>query len=199
MELATVWIEVDALKNNVKKENVTPAQAIVLRKMYGKFVQGSTKPTNPFQHIKITGEDKRTGEAEFQRLAGIYGMGTEKEPSILVRCFPGENPRLPETFKDAGIEETEISEPAKGVPHKIEPLTEIARGLTEDEAKEDPQAGQLLAVIAAQQSQVDSLLAAISKLIGSAQPQVQQQGLGSSSQPSQVSTDVLAKAPETKK
>lgn len=122
MQLATIWLEMDELKNNLRLTNITPAQAQVLRRQFGKKVPGQAKPTNPITHLKITGQNKRTASNEYSRLVLRYG---EK---LVTDMFPGENPNCPLTFKDAGFKETEQPEPEYGTKHEILPLAKLPVG-----------------------------------------------------------------------
>lgn len=171
MQTATIWLELDStLKNNVRKSGVTPAQAAILWQMFGKEITGQTDRTNPFHHIVIEGEQGTSDAEEYSRLAHIYGGGKD---SVLKAVFPGNNPKLPQTFKEIGLSETEQPEPKSGKKHTIEPLASLPKGdLTDEERLQAASATHPLqetvvsqkAKIEDQQKQIDELRAMVEKL-----------------------------------
>ena len=74
MQVANVWLQLNELGSNVQLKRITPAEALIVRKLHGVKVEGQTKPTNPLSHIDILKEDvKRDNEAEYSRLAKKFG------------------------------------------------------------------------------------------------------------------------------
>lgn len=172
METATIWIETDStLKSNVRREGVTPAEASILRKMFGKKIKGEPKPTNPFTHLDITDKaDKRKDVDEYQRLVMRYG------DKVISDAFPGENPKFPQTFADVGLEESKEAEPDSGKKQIIIPIEKLERGL-EDGEKDAAfkQQEAMMAMIKQQGEQIAMLTQIVGRLTGasSAQPSIQ--------------------------
>jgi hypothetical protein len=109
MELATLTLKLNHNGTDVRKTDITPAEAQVLRRMFEPLCG-----TNPICDLKVTGkaltsehtgqgEDAevesrdRTPEEEIMRLRGMY------DSRLIEKMFPGENPNLPETFAKARI------------------------------------------------------------------------------------------------
>lgn len=120
MQTATVWLELNDLHDVVKKEHVTPAQAVMLRSQFGVKVEGESQPISPLVHVHINGEVARTASEEYSRLCKIYS------PKVVKDSFPGDNPRIPMTFAEVGISETEDKSPKKGKEHDRVPLEKLA-------------------------------------------------------------------------
>lgn len=158
MQIATIWLRLDeTLRSNVRKTGITPGQALILRKMFGKKLPGQAKPTIPFDHLEITAESSITNSDEYARLTHIYG---EKTVSSV---FPGDNVTLPQTFKQVGLEETEQSEPMTGKKHDIETLSSVPRGLSEGEATDS-----LELLVQQQKKQIEELTALVKASQGQA-------------------------------
>lgn len=83
----------------VPKQDVTPAEIIVLQQIHG---------TDAVQDVRPKRMDKRSHTEEFDRLRRTYGrnglQSVDGEPSVLLdRLFPGAIKRLPVTLKDIGM------------------------------------------------------------------------------------------------
>lgn len=122
MQLAHAWLKVNELGDLSRVQNITPAQAILLRAHFGVRIEGEARPVNPLEHLHITGETDRSSSEEYARLTRIYGAAVMKE------AFPGEAPEMPKTFEAAGFEETEEKEPKKGKEQVTPELAKIPRG-----------------------------------------------------------------------
>lgn len=128
MQVANVWIQIDGLGSNCQKTNVTPAEAQVFKKQFGYKVSGSSKVTNPITHLDIIPtEVTRSNADEFERLTRKYG------DKVIEVMFPGENPQLPKTFKEAGFESSKDKQPEAGEMHEILPLAKLPKEETQDE------------------------------------------------------------------
>ena len=128
MEVAHGWVEVNSLHDNVRVKHITPAEAIVMRSQFGVKIDGEAKPTNPLTHLDVH-PDKlvRSKDQEFSRLVRKFGS------KLISKVFPGENPNIPLTFKEAGFEATEESEPKAGKLPEIIPLASLSKEETSDE------------------------------------------------------------------
>ena len=97
MEIANCEVRLlGDLANSVPKSGVTPAEAAVLQAIHG---------ADSVVRVEITGNDRRSHQEEFNRLAGIYGEtpNTEGE-KVFFKLFPQSfDPRLPVEFKQVGI------------------------------------------------------------------------------------------------
>jgi hypothetical protein len=123
MEIANVWLEISDLRSNVLKRNVTPAEVSILKSIFSTKIPGTNETTNPFQHVSINpSEVVRSNQDEINRLCKIYGTDRFEE------CFPGSNPKLPITFAEIDIKNTETLEPTSGKLHEIPPLSTLASG-----------------------------------------------------------------------
>lgn len=148
MELANVWIKVNDVGSQVQKKRISPAEAIVLRYQFGVRVEGQAKPMSPFDHLHITESVDRSENDDFQRLHGAYGK------VLMDKVFPGENPKIPLTFKEAGFEQTDEKEPKPGKHfHQYIDLAKLPKAETTDE-----ESVKELEVKKSQQSQIDTLV-----------------------------------------
>lgn len=81
---------VDELKNCVLKENITPAEAVVLAAAHfpvvGQF---------PLYNVEVVSEIERRPLDEVKRLRAVYGKAKVNA------LFPGAIPQLPSTFEEA--------------------------------------------------------------------------------------------------
>lgn len=91
--------------SDVPKYNVTPAEVQVLTEGFRDAVGG-----NPISDLVITGTVKRSSRKEIERLTREYGSLSikvdDRKISVLSRCFPGMNARLPMSFDEVGVEGT---------------------------------------------------------------------------------------------
>lgn len=130
MQTANVWIELDpTLRNNTPKFGITPPEASILWSMFGNEIDAESGRSNPFVHVDFRKDVDTSDAAEYMRLTHLYGKKKVKE------VFPGGNPKLPQTFKDIGLDETEDAAPKSGKKHEIAPLLELPVGDLTDEEK----------------------------------------------------------------
>lgn len=149
MQTANAWVETNDLHDNVNMRELTPAEALIVRKQFGIKVAGQSKPTNPITHMKINSTDiNRSKDDEFTRLTRKYG---EK---LVTQVFPGENPNIPMTFKEIGFEESDVATPPAGKPMEVVPLSKLSRADTSDE-----QSVKELAMIEVQKQEIEKLKA----------------------------------------
>lgn len=158
MELANVWVEIDTLHNNVQLKRVSPPEAQVYRKQFGYKTPGTNKTTNPISHLEIVEKDaKRATQDEFDRLCRKFGN------KLVEELFPGANPVLPQTFKEAGFDESKEKSPEAGKMHEILPLAKLPKEETQDEESvKETEARD--AKIAAQDKLIAELQAAVKLL-----------------------------------
>ena len=162
MEKGVAWVIINDLKDTVRVVDITPAEAIILRKQFGVLVEGETVPLSPVKHLDIQGTVAREANEEFQRLTRKYGK------KMMSEVFPGEAPNIPTTFKAVGLEDTVDGtgkEPKKGKELVVVPLADIKR---EDGSDLEPATARLagasrveqtalIALVEKLQSQVDAL------------------------------------------
>jgi hypothetical protein len=110
MQIADAWLQVNDLGSNVQIRNITPAEAVVLRKIHGIKVVGQAKPTNPFTHLHVhTKTVERSADAEYGRLIKKFGA------PVIESVFPGENPTLPKDFESLNLSDKPLpAEPEHG-------------------------------------------------------------------------------------
>ena len=151
MELATVWLEVNSLHDNARLMNVTPAEAQVYRTQFGMKTEDSPVPTIPFIHLEIVDKVDRKAEEEYSRLARKFGK------KLISGLFPGANPPIPMTFKEAGFESID-NEPKKGKDMVVTPLAQLPRG--DDGSDMEPTSvNPLEEIVRKQQEQIQQLMA----------------------------------------
>jgi len=92
MQKANLTLKLNVF-NSVPMFDVTPPEAILLRRIH-------EKPDNNdvIQDVVYAGESSASAAEEANRLRTIYAKGA------FVKAFPGEAPKLPETFEEAGFE-----------------------------------------------------------------------------------------------
>lgn len=135
MQTANAWVEINDLHDNVQIKNITPAEALVTRKLFGVKIAGQAKPMNPITHLDINSKEvTRTKEQEYARLVKKYG---DKKISEI---FPGENPNIPDTFKEVNLD-IKGKEPEKGDETQV---TELAK-LSPEETTDEESVAELLA------------------------------------------------------
>lgn len=97
MELAKVEVRLGgSLANTVMRDNVTPAELSILRRLHGDDCIGS---------IQWQGKKPMKHEDEIDRLRQFYN--TENSRKLIDQLFPGVTPTLPITFKEVGYNVTE--------------------------------------------------------------------------------------------
>lgn len=153
MELASVWLQINDLGSDIHLKRVSPAEALIQRAQFGVIVEGQSVPDSPFKHIDINEKVSRTKNEDYQRLVAKFGK------KVVEKSFPGENPNIPLTFKDAGV--TAINEepqPKMGKPfHIYTPLDKLPKEETIDEESVRERAA-MVAASTAQQGQIDILV-----------------------------------------
>lgn len=101
MQIGKCILKISAT-DTVAKIDVTPAEVLLLKENFGKISGGV-----PIHDLEVTGEDKRTAHDEMARLGRLYTDERAK------KAFPGDVPKLPETFKDAGVDAKQLVVTAK--------------------------------------------------------------------------------------
>jgi hypothetical protein len=97
MEIANCEVRLlGDLANSVPKTGVTPAEAAILQAIHG---------AESVVRVEITGNDRRSHQQEYARLAEIYGNSPNTDgEKIFYKIFPQTfDPRLPSEFKQVGI------------------------------------------------------------------------------------------------
>ena len=107
---------------------------------------------------------ERSKDDEFTRLVKKYG------DKLISAVFPGENPNIPLTFKEAGVEATEESAPKAGKPTEVIELAKLDEKETTDEqsAKEVAERLKATNALAVKDEQINKLMVLVEKL--TAQP-----------------------------
>lgn len=158
MQFGNGWLKLDELGSNVRVKNLTPAEAVLLRKQFGIKVPGQSRPTMPLTHLKVHAEPYPGASTEYDRLVKKYGT------KAVEASFPGDSPQLPETFEsimdkgESGKPVVLPEEPAKGEPQIVVALQKIPRddGSDLEPATASKQTSQA-ADIAKLQAQVEML------------------------------------------
>jgi hypothetical protein len=99
MEVGNCRLKINKLGSDVPKNTVTPAEVQVLRKAFFESANG-----DPITEIEVFGTTKRSDANEVQRLRTRYGsLKPGKDAKAYVETmYPGETPRLPQTFEELG-------------------------------------------------------------------------------------------------
>jgi hypothetical protein len=102
--------------NSVRKLNVTPPEAVLLREMHqhnaGKM---------PLSEFSLVRTEERTNDREISRLRASYSTAQAgNNMSWVEKLFPGNVPNLPKTFAEAGFEGVS---PAPVVLKAVQPTT----------------------------------------------------------------------------
>jgi len=120
VQIANIWLKLDATGSNIQLSEVTPAEAAILNADHEANAKGVA-----VHDVVVTGTVERTGEAEINRLRDKYANAKNKKGEVLATVlYPGKNPVLPQTFKEVGLEWTEAPKPAKAaVPATPPPAT----------------------------------------------------------------------------
>lgn len=182
MQTAHAWVEINDLHDNVQFKHITPAEALVARKQFGVKIAGQARPSNPITHLDIhTKEVERSKDQEYTRLVKKYG---EKK---IAEVFPGENPNIPLTFKDAGFEVAKEGEshqdangnnksktggPQDGGATVVQPLTQLPiEEITDEESVKEVAARKASqSVIEEQRKQISELSNQVSQLLAVLKP-----------------------------
>ncbi len=181
MQTAHAWVEINELHDNVQLKHITPAEALVIRKQFGIKVAGQAKPTSPITHLDISlAGVERTKEQEFTRLCKKYGN------KYIEGVFPGENPNIPLTFKEAGFEATKESAPQVGEAQVVVALEKLSKEeVTDKESVKEVEARLAQAkMIEAQNAKIAELTALVEKLV---KPEV-------APKPEKTAAEVIAEA-----
>src|SRR5437762_11894773 len=100
MQLANARVKIHEVGSDVAVFNITPAEALLINKDQEANAKGQA-----VTGLTIIGEEERSNRDEVARLKAKYANATNKERKLWVDVlFPGENPNLPKTFKEAGLE-----------------------------------------------------------------------------------------------
>lgn len=91
MQQAKCTLVLDIFKNSIPLKDVTPPEAVVLRRAHQK-----NAGCDPVQNIVLTGMVSHSASEEMARLRRKYKAKKFEE------AYPGENPKLPETFQEVG-------------------------------------------------------------------------------------------------
>lgn len=101
MELATCEVRLNGdLLNTVIKDNVTPAELLILRSIHG---------AESVVRIVVKGMNRRQFATELDRLRKTYDRPTENV-LLVASVFPGNAAALPSTFKEIGVTDSEEAE-----------------------------------------------------------------------------------------
>lgn len=118
MQIANIWLEISDLKSNVQLRNITPAEAVMVKGQFAVKVPGTNQTSDPFHHVEILKtEVQRDVNTEIDRLCKKYGN------AAFEKAFPGASPKLPGTFAEIGIKDTDEKQPKAGKPMEIPHLT----------------------------------------------------------------------------
>jgi len=110
MQIAKCRVVLNHFGSSVEKHDITPAEAQVLQEMHNMNVgsdciidlkasgKAQVRELDPKDDEKTILRD-RTPLEEVSRLKRIYNA------KFVEKLFPGRNPTVPETFKEAGIQE----------------------------------------------------------------------------------------------
>ena len=108
MEIANCRCKYNLFGSDVQLLNITPAEALLLRKMHFENVNG-----DPIHQLKVTGSEERSNTAEKVRLAEKYTMlGSDGKPFI-EEIFPGAAPQFPTKFEETNLTIGDIPEEQK--------------------------------------------------------------------------------------
>lgn len=120
MQIANAWLRVHK-DGTVPIRDITPAEAVVLNVAHlgnanGVAVTGITD---------VRDDTSRSAATEIKRLREKYPILTDsKKQNVVEKTYPGVNPTLPKTFREAGIavlsggpvEEESLTRPAENLP-----------------------------------------------------------------------------------
>jgi hypothetical protein len=121
MQIANVRLRLNELGSDVALEDITPAEAALLNTDHATNAKGEA-----IHDIVVTGEVTRSNEAEINRLREKYVNAKDRKGEPLAeKLYPGKNPTLPQTFKDAGF-----AVEAKPSAASVAPATTVAATTT---------------------------------------------------------------------
>lgn len=108
MEVAKVLVGLDgSTDTQVPKYDVTPAEALLLRRIHG--------GVEAVSDVTITGTTARSARDEVLRLAKEYPARNDEGKTLVEELFGGLAPFVPTTFAEIGIED-EAPAPAATAP-----------------------------------------------------------------------------------
>lgn len=134
MQLASVIVRIeDNVNHAVPKQNVTPAEIIVLRHIHGE---------NAVVEIRATGSKGISHQEEFQRLKTIYGsagaMSAEQKPGVVLdQLFPGAMKKLPVSLADIGVSAAQQAATPAPAPVQEEEIVDEHEPEIEPESEAD--------------------------------------------------------------
>jgi hypothetical protein len=125
----------DSTGHTVHKQDVTPAEIVVLQQIHGNSAVVDIVPKT---------EIKRTQAEEWERLQGIYGRNPDGlmdagNGDLLEKLFPGaiSSKRLPVTMQDIGLGHLTNPLRGKGKIAKVEPEPELVEPKPELEPEDE--------------------------------------------------------------
>ena len=100
--LASVYVKRQADGSGVMRDNMTPAEMVIVAADGRRLVKGM-----PITSIEVTGKVRRSKTVEYARLRDRF------TPAKLKAVFPGANPDLPQTFEAALEMATQVVVPTE--------------------------------------------------------------------------------------
>lgn len=107
MQTGTVSVRLGGdLNNSVPKQDVTPAEVVMLRAIHGE---------ESVLFIEATGTDKRSHSEEWDRLFQRYGEAKDKKDEpLFLKLWPNKHAaNFPIAFKDIGIDVLDLPAPKR--------------------------------------------------------------------------------------
>jgi hypothetical protein len=104
MLLASVYVKRQTDGSGVVRENMTPAELVIVAADGRALVKGT-----PIKSVQVTGVAKRTKRQELGRLR------TRFSPTKVKAAFPGADPVFPETFEAALEMSDQVSVPTEAI------------------------------------------------------------------------------------
>jgi hypothetical protein len=102
MQIAHARLKIDSSGADIPLKYVTPAEVMALRAGHGPVINGE-----PVTQVYVVGDADRSDKTELSRLTEKYKKllisSKGQMVSVVESLFPGVNPSLPQTFKEAGI------------------------------------------------------------------------------------------------
>jgi len=99
------------VQNTVHRQDITPAEILVLQAIHGNDAVLDIMPIEKVQRTQNEEWDRLTGR--YDRSGGPDTPDGKEERSIVSRLFPGAVKRLPVTLAEIGLEDREAPEPAE--------------------------------------------------------------------------------------
>lgn len=108
--------------SDIAADRVTPAEVLVIREIFKKAVG-----KDPVTDLVVLGTVDRSDQLEVKRLLGKYTAKNKKSERIVSVLFPGNDPRLPETFEGVWPERAEAPAEKKNdtTPSFNEPIVPL--------------------------------------------------------------------------